>query len=633
MEQASEKTLVSLAYLKVLWDKEGKDLLDIYLYFLAEFFRRKNYSSIDETSEFVNRISKEIEEEFGLKIPYHPLLSLLNRARKRKLLEKTQHTYYIKEEELSKYVFNVNSAERSVNNLIKIIAAHASNIFPQKSITEDRIKNALINYLNSFGPSALTSEIEGLDVLKRTIISEKREELFIVNRVILYMYENDKDGWSLLQNVATGYLLSNIILYDQNAIKTKLKGLKVYLDTRIILRLIGGEGEEMKEIYKNFINKLKEEGIKLRIFQHTYEEVMDILDDCYKWIDSPAYDPSKASLSLRHFKEKGFHQSDIILISDKLKDNLLNIGIEIELTPQEKPEYSIDRNKLKNYIREIYEKNPSFVYCEKELTIERDVQSISAIYQLWQGSKPINLKQAKCIFITSNAGLAYASSVFHKEKSPRGFYIPPCITDIFLGTMVWLNDPVKVQEIMPMTLISMSMAILRDSGEFMEKWYSEIKKLLTEGNITEEDFILLRDSQIARELLDKKNLGDPEAISPKTAIEILQEIEQRASQKYEEERRSHEKTREELEQMKRKEKEREEKLSRRAQKYATMIIWFSLSLGIILLVLSLLLKGTIWKAISIVFTVILFILGALGITVKQSKQFLVKRIKGFLKGE
>ena len=128
-------------------------------------------------------------------------------------------------------------------------------------------------------------------------------------------------------------------------------------------------------------------------------------------------------------------------------------------------------------------------------------------------------------------------------------------------------------------------------------------------------------------------MGDPEAISPKTAIEILQEIEQRASQKYEEERRSHEKTREELEQMKRKEKEREEKLSRRAQKYATMIIWFSLSLGIILLVLSLLLKGTIWKAISIVFTVILFILGALGITVKQSKQFLVKRIKGFLKGE
>jgi len=480
----------------------------------------------------------------------------------------------------------------------------------------------------------LISEIEGLDVLKISSIPERREELFIVNKVILYMYENDKNGWSLLQNVVTGYLLSNVILYDQNAIRAKLKGLKVYLDTRIIFRLMGVEGEEMKEVYEKFISKLKEEGIKLSIFQHTYEEIMDILDGCYKWIDNPQYDPSKASLALRHFKERGFHQSDIVLIRDKLRDYLINLGIEIEPFPQEMPEYSIDKDKLKNYIREIYERNPRFIYYEKKLTIERDVQSISAIYQLWRRKKPINLKQAKFIFITPNAGLAYASGIFHrKEFQLEGFYIPPCVTDTFLGTMVWINNPKKVQEIMPTTLISMSMAILKHSEEFIKKWYLEIKKLLERGEITQEDFILLRDSQIARELLDEKTLGDPEAISSKTAIEIWQEIEQRALQKYEEEKLRHEKTREELEQMKRREKEREEKLLKSSQKYATIIVWATLLITTALIILSWIRE---WGILSKVLSGVSFILGFLGITVKRIKQslqrFLYRGIKKIFEG-
>ena len=635
MRQAPEKTLVSLAYLKTLWDKEKKDLLDIYLPFLAELFRRKSYTFIEEKPDTINRISKEIEEEFGLKIPYHPLLSLLNRARKRKLLERKQHKYYVKEEMLLKYGFNIDNAQRSINNLIELIVKHAKNLFPNESITADQIKEALVDYLNSFGPHVLISEIEGLADFGKSKAVKKRKELFIINKVILYMYENDKEGWTLLQNVAAGYVLSSMILYDQNAIKAKLRGLNIYLDTRIIFRLIGVEGEEMKEVYKRFIDELRKEDTELYIFQHTYEEILDILEGCYKWIDDPQYDPSKASLALRHFKEKGYHQSDIILLRSKLKSELTNLGIEIKSPPVERIEYKIDEEKLKNCIKETYEKNPSFVYYEKEYTIERDVQSISAICQMRRGNKPVNLKQMKYIFITPNAGLAHAAGVFYREEFQLGgFYIPPCVTDTFLATMVWINNPVKVQEIMPTVLISLSMAILKHSEEFIGKWHLEIRKLLQQENITEEDFILLRDSHIAREQLDEKTLGDPDLITPKTALEILDEIKTESLKLYEEERKKHEETQKQLEKQKEEKEKMERRISHQTEKITKWIIGVIFSLAVILFILTIIFhENKIWRYTGGILTVIFTVMGFLGITVKRIKFGLKRKIEKFLKGE
>ena len=619
------RALVSLAYLKVLWDKEKKNILDLYIPFLVEVFIKKNITEFSEDE--IGKIKEFLQEEFGLRIPHHPVVSLLNRAKKRGILEKKEHKYHVIESKLTKFRGKFVDAERSIQELIAKIENYTKRNFPTQQITREEIQKTLIDFLAQF-EYQLVLDPTSIDLPK---LSKKgKRELFILGNAIQAFYREDHHAWELFQSLVIGNILSKLLLYDQNLLKAKYKGLNIYLDTKIIFRLMGVEGEELKNAYQNFIDELKKHGAKIWVFQHTYDEMMVILEGCYQWIDNPGYDPSKASLVLRYFKEKGYHQSDVELFKAKIMEKMEKMGVRIADSPSIDPRYQIDETKLKNVIIEVYQANPRFEPLEKEYTIERDIRSISSIYQLRRDNKPFNLRRAKHIFITSNIGLAYAVTKFHKEEySNDQFSIPPCVTDTFLGTVTWLNDPEKVEKITPMSILSLSIGAAMPSRDFIEKWQQEIRKLYEKGNITEDDYILLRDSQLARELLDEKTLGDPELITSKTAMEILEEIKHEAMRKYKEEKERHEKTMEELKSLKEKERKRKKELKRRASRYASSMTWIFTIAMMSLFALSLLLK---WSLLIKIFSFIFTLFGILGITVSKIKLLLTEYIKRILGG-
>ncbi len=535
MATIAERALASVAYLKAMWDLERKDIMDLYLPFLAELVRRKNYEYISEQPEDIARLTDDFMKEFGLKISYHAMLTILNRARKKKIFKKESHKFFVNFEELNKYEFNVKSTDEKIKKIIEILSHYAKTLFPHYSFRDEDLIDSLFKFLEKFATGIL---LKNFSLAEEN--GEKRGHLFVIAKVIQKIYEvQDADTWKLLEDLVAGYILSKMIFYDPSGIKAKLSDLNIYLDTRIIFRLIGVEGEVLEKVYKEFVGELKKQCIKLYIFRHTFEEIMDILNGCYEYIDSPEYDPSKASLALQFFKEKGWHQSDIILLMDTLEEKLKKFGIEV------KDNINIDKYEdkkdfLKSYILMEYEETPYFVYFEKESTIKRDVLSVLAVYQLRKQPSPKNLKEAKHVFITTNLALAKAVKSFHDHvfgtKGKRNLiYIPACIPDTLLGTIIWLNNPTKISDILPTSLVSLTMAVTQHSQVFISRWHQEILKLLKNGDIDEDTFILLRDSPIAKELLDAKTLGDPNLIDTRTVIDIQREIEQKLSKKYEQE--------------------------------------------------------------------------------------------------
>ena len=152
---------------------------------------------------------------------------------------------------------------------------------------------------------------------------KRKEQKFILNKFIKHLYETDYISYKLLSKFVTGFIFANCIFYSEpSSYKGNITNVKIFLDTRIILRLIGLEGDYRKRCYEEFIKLLKSRGAQLYIFEHTYEETIGIIDDCEKWIKNKRYNPILASPVLKHFVENNFSKDEISLFSSKVNTRL-----------------------------------------------------------------------------------------------------------------------------------------------------------------------------------------------------------------------------------------------------------------------------------------------------------------------
>jgi hypothetical protein len=186
----------------------------------------------------------------------------------------------------------------------------------------------------------------------------------------------------------------------------------------------------------------------------------------------------------------------------------------------------IDENRLTELIVEIYKgRDPYFDETDKEYTIYRDVKSIASVYKLRQGARPIRIHDLVTVFVTTNPAIALASKRFERRgDNDNYFYIPTAITDVFLGTIIWLRSPKIVSLMSEKRLIATCIAALRPNRALVKKLTTRVHDLLQQGEISSDDAMLLTESRMARNLLQEETLGDPTRFTDRTALDILEEL-------------------------------------------------------------------------------------------------------------
>ena len=152
-----------------------------------------------------------------------------------------------------------------------------------------------------------------------------------------------------------------------------------------------------------------------------------------------------------------------------------------------------------------------------------------------RGAAPISLNDTSHVFVTSNSGLAYASTKFEQSEMSRGYFtIPTALTDIFVGTMIWTQEPAKiVEEYNRSKLIAYTNAAIHPRITLMKKFSQEVERARNNvlNPISNESAQLLLETSLARYLLSDKTLGDPNRISAQTPYEILKELEKHLAAK------------------------------------------------------------------------------------------------------
>ena len=522
------RTLISLAILKINWENARADYIDNFIPFLGYLLLKKGYDHLEPDD--LKNLKIDFKDEYGLLIPNYALLTICNRACKKrpKILNRDSGILYVDKNEVAKYDNSIKQKEvadkfEAIIKRIKVFAYEQFNM----TVMEDEISDAIIQFLKHHDLDILFAAHD-LTVLPKVNSSAKYK--YIISSYAIYAKEYEKENFNALADLAIGNALACAILYSDITYTGRLKNLNLYLDTPLILTMIGLSGKFKEDAFEELLNMLKADEANLKILETTRGEVDTILSNALAVLEKGEdnINIEKAPIAVRHCLDNGITASDLEMKIAGLEETLKDHGIGKSKVPDfmKSKDFQIDEEILKQTIIDTYKTHsPDFVLTQsKDRTIDRDVKVLAGIYRFRRGFKPRSIRESKDLFVTSNTSLAYASRLYEQKQDKDPKVIPSCLTDVFIGTVLWLQTPQKVIELNEKKFIADCYAAKQPSEALIRTYMTEVDKLRQNKRINQEEYYLLRSHQTAIKLLEEKTMGDPDAITGEAIGDIIARI-------------------------------------------------------------------------------------------------------------
>lgn len=502
----------------------GEDFIETYIPFVSTLISKKQYEEFD-----VQKVCEDFYSEYSFKIPAMPMTEILNRMVIKKILKK-------------------NFNKKLIPNYDKIVEMDFNEVSRDNLMKFENIKNRYISYASEkyeIQIEDIKAEENLCDFVKEnyieTIMNEEyirgmnegldnnyiKNDIYVLYKFVIHLYENEYENFKIIKNFCLGYTIANALSFDNISSNNKnFKEKNIFFDTKFILRALGVEGEFYKNSYQSIIEILKENNCHLYVLENTYDEIIEILKNAKESIDRSKEFDGNIPLVQRYFMEKENSSGDIKYWIACLKGKITDLGIYISKIQyiKETDKYQIDEKALYDKIVETYKsRNHNFDEENKRETINRDIKSIALIYRELRENRPKTIETAKIFFVTTNKALAYACKNFNKELGKREG-ISPCITDIFLGTILWFQNPVRYDELKENQLIANCYAAIRPTAMMLNKFSKEIDNLKNNNQITKYEYYLLKNYEVTDSMLSDKTMGNIENVNENTTYEILNEI-------------------------------------------------------------------------------------------------------------
>jgi hypothetical protein len=495
------------ALMKSLYD-EGSDYLDSFWPLAIRVIPHDNFYSLTS-------VRKKLNEQLNLELPIHVLSAILAKAEKKNFILKTEDSYRLTpsgNEYVSKLETN-KDVERRLNKLCLSIQAFC--IAKDVALTEKQIRDMLTLFIN-----------KNLDYFAHYINPTVSEQVSptlpsdsVNERCLLDYFEiidkQDPDNFKTLEDMVMGSVLF-VLLNAQTPEQLENVGQKfnaciAYLDTNFVFSVLGLHAKEFREPAIELYDMLVKNGIQLRIFGFTCEEISIVLN-CFSQ-ESDRY-PSNLKIDTLYsaLKRNQWSQTDVREFIINLEKHLAEKRITVEWVKDTNvKDYSVSeetRNTIKRYKPEqsIFHQN-------------HDLLAIDKIRQIREHPYT-KLEDSKAFFLTSDVRLSKFNFDYSHKKTGT---ITEVIHDRLLTNILWLKNP--------NTKLSLKSIIAAHSRELFinhhvwNRFYETLKKLKKSGQATDDQIATLFYRNYIEETLLTIN---PDTI---TAEFVLEEIEKAQKQK------------------------------------------------------------------------------------------------------
>ncbi len=500
----NEVTLTSLAMLKVNADVEGRDYIDYVVPFVSYGLEHEQPDPVTslETQEILIK-------EFGLRIPSQVLELVLRRLAKRGLLRRGEGTFHVANKITALDIeFKRVDARRRLNLVVTALIEFVNNTFDTEW-KPDNATRAITGYLSHFSIDFLRSYAQGSALPE---VKADQRELFLVNSFVSHIQTRLPEIFDSFIVLVKGHMLANaLICPDLDSLSRKFSNLTFFLDTPLVIRLLGLQGDAPQKAVSELLELLRNLRGGIAIFEHTAEEVHSVIQASELHFDDP-----KASRMpiIQLMRNAGKTASDLTLVRARLDHYYSSFGIGRRETPRYIGQFQIDEEILQDALEDRY-LNPR--------ALEYDINSIRSIYALRTGRHPRRLEDANAVFVTSNTPLAKAAYEYGKNnESTRE--VSSVVTDFSLANIAWLKCPLQFPDLPRFEVVATCYAAMNPTDSLWSRYLTEIDKLKSHGDISEKDHELLRSSLHARDELMNVTLGAENDFSATTVSEILERV-------------------------------------------------------------------------------------------------------------
>lgn len=516
-----DNTILGYAILDYFSEK-GMDVLDTYIPLFCK-------AIVAENLEVVNRDSmkKILAARYGLNaITLGAIDSILKRMVAKEYLKRDHHELCINKAKVIDFV-NENpeaEVEKDFNYLVQKLSQYAKDVFNENYSIED-ISESLIVFLDKHGSEFVFDKYNVVNKLTRQ--KAKKQIGYVISNYILNAYEKNYDDIKILTKLAKGRILARVVtLSEFDSYIGKLDKVKVVLDAPVIFNLLGLNGDSGYNLTLELLNILKNNGAKFIIFSNNYCEITNTLNNAIWRLRSHQWEYDKSSRVLKYAIRNRLKDYQIQTKLSQVDSLLDSWKIEIIDAPSYPEKYQeIDLDRLTNIISRKYSNNGAVELDENQKArIATDVDSISYIFRLRGNNPATNLKQCKAILVTNNVAISYASN--DGKLSTIRHNIPPCVTDVFLSTILWTAYPGNNTDLNDKILLCECASNMLLDDEIIKSYYKKVNKLNKQQRITKEQVLILTSTNIAMDLLERHTLNDPERFTDETPEEILREIEE-----------------------------------------------------------------------------------------------------------
>lgn len=501
------QTIVSLAILKVNWDKRRQDYLENFVPIIAECIRLSRHDVIS-----VSELRGQLESRFGLRFPHPAINTMLRRLRKRGYIKLEHNVYHRDTKKLASLDFR--EVQQSVvemhDSLLKSMLEYCKQEFGLDWST-DEAENHLLSYLKENDLQIMSAVTTGTLIPDISVTTKTAK--YYCAQYINHLSNTSAAELDYLEKIVEGNMLANaIFLPDPARAHQKFHNTKLFFDTSFLIFALGYAGLPRQEPCLELMQMLYETGAELCCFSHTVDEIRGILSACAQRIsDGMLTDPYG---SIEYFIEKKYSESDIELLSANLAKDLASIRIREEDKPPYVPEYVIDEEGLSQALEQA-------IHYLRPQARNRDVDSISAIMRLRKIQDYYIIENCPALFTTTNSALARAATAFFYRQHQKNV-VAPCITDHTLTNLLWLKKPFEMPNLPRKRIIADCYAALQPDENLVRAYLDEIKKLEEGKEITTDDVFTLRYSLEAKQALMDLTSGDEQVLTAATVKEIIE---------------------------------------------------------------------------------------------------------------
>lgn len=510
------EAITSLAILLVNWD-DGKDYIDNFVPFVGQCIISLNPEVVSS-----QELQELLQRDFGLRVPQNTIKSILKKAERRGYVRRTGEAYTPDHNALQTLNFESKRREllRQHNALVEKMREFAYGRYAL-SLSSEESEDILLAYVKLHDIELLGCLVAG-EVLGEVEHEMGQKQSYVVQAFVTHIYENDPECSKYLDSIVKGHMLANaLILPDLGRVRRRFRNTTVYLDTPLLLRILGYEGHTRQVACRELLGLLKEVGAHVCCFRHTRNEVNSVLYACRMALGE--VDGGRTwGAAFRHFVRLRCGPADLELEMAMLDKNIEGLGIVIREKPKYVAQYQVDESSLEQSLAALVNYPPG-----RERARVHDVDCLSAVFRLREGQSYYAMEECRSLFVTPNIGVCQVNKEFFIGRNyiDQGS-VPIVVTDNALTNILWVKRPTAAPDLPRKYIVAECYAAMEPGDRLWHKYLDKARQLRDRGDISEDEYYLLRETQMARTALSEITMGDEDVFVEGTPQEILERIRQ-----------------------------------------------------------------------------------------------------------